>query len=122
MRTFAEKPKATLETSPAAAAMHRAGHFKLSRIPSSPSGSRAVREVLASPGRALDPETRSLMESRLGHDFSHVRIHADSQAASSARTINAIAYTVGQDVVLPEAAESVAGSRSLAHELTHVVQ
>jgi hypothetical protein len=82
----------------------------------------SVHQALSSPGRSLDPDTRSLMESRFGHDFSHVRVHTDSQAAGSARAVNAIAYTVGHDVVLPEEAESVAGSRLLAHELAHVVQ
>lgn len=40
------------------------------------------------------------MEPRLGHDFSRVRVHTDARAAESARAVNALAYTVGQDVVL----------------------
>ena len=79
----------------------------------------SVREVLGAPGRALDQDTRRLMELRLGHDFSRVRVHADSRAAASARAMNAIAYTVGHDVVLPA---NVGDSRLLAHELAHVVQ
>src|SRR5439155_11614209 len=65
------------------------------------------------------------MEPRLGHDFSHVRVHTDAKAAESARAVNALAYTVGQNVVFgarqyePHASE---GRRLLAHELTHVVQ
>jgi hypothetical protein len=58
-------------------------------------------------------------------DFSRVRVHTDARAAESARSVNALAYTVGQDVVFgagqyrPESAD---GRKLLAHELTHVVQ
>ena len=44
-----------------------------------------VSDVIASPGRPLDASTRSLMEPRLGHDFSQVRVHTDDRAAESAR-------------------------------------
>lgn len=85
----------------------------------------AVNEVLRSPGRPLDAQTRSFMEPRFGHDFSHVRVHEDAQAAESARAINALAYTVGRDVVFGAgqyAPTTLEGKRLLAHELTHVVQ
>jgi hypothetical protein len=77
------------------------------------------------PGQQLDAETRSFFESRLGHDFSHVRIHSDEAAERSARDMNAIAYTNGRNIVFgagrftPETHE---GQRLIAHELTHVVQ
>jgi hypothetical protein len=58
-----------------------------------------IHEVLSSPGRPLDPGTRSFMEPRFGHDFSRVRVHTDEQAAESARSVNALAYTVSQHVV-----------------------
>jgi hypothetical protein len=76
-------------------------------------------------GRPLDPEVRSDMESRLGHDFSDVRVHADGQAGESARSVGAHAYTVGNEVVFQPstwAPDTVDGQRMLAHELTHVVQ
>jgi hypothetical protein len=84
-----------------------------------------VHEVLAAPGQPLDPATRGFMESRFGHDFSHVRVHTDTRAAESAREVNALAYTVGPDVVLGAgqyAPATNAGQRLLAHELTHVIQ
>ena len=34
------------------------------------------------------------MESRLGHDFSDVRVHTDSKAHDSAQAVNAHAYTL----------------------------
>jgi LysM repeat protein len=84
-----------------------------------------VHEVLRSPGRPLDVATRAFMEPRFGHDFSQVRIHADAKAAESARAVNALAYTVGRDVVFGAARYepgTEAGRRLLAHELAHVVQ
>lgn len=84
-----------------------------------------VNEVLRSPGRPLDPGPRAFMESRFGHDFGHVRVHADARAGASAQALEARAYTAGGDVVFapgqyaPDGAE---GRRLLAHELTHVVQ
>jgi hypothetical protein len=84
-----------------------------------------VHEALRSPGRPLDPATREFMESRFGHDFSHVRVHTDGKAAESAGAVNALAYTVGQDIVFGAGSytpQTSAGQRLMAHELTHVVQ
>ncbi len=84
-----------------------------------------VDHVLRSPGRGLGAETGTLMQQRLGHDFSHVRIHDDAMAAESAAAVSAHAYTVGHHVVFG-AGEFRDGSpttqRLLAHELTHVQQ
>jgi hypothetical protein len=84
-----------------------------------------VHEVLRAPGRPLEPAVRSTMESRFGHDFGRVRVHADARAAESARQVGALAYTVGRNVVFGAgqlATGSASGIRLLAHELTHVVQ
>lgn len=84
-----------------------------------------VGDVLRSPGQPLDSATRTFMEPRFGHDFSRVRVHTDAKAAESARTVNALAYTVGRDVVFgarqykPGTGE---GRQLLAHELVHVLQ
>jgi pyrrolidone-carboxylate peptidase len=80
--------------------------------------------VLHSPGRPLDAVTRAAMESRLGHDLSGVRIHDDVQAAASTRLVDAHAYTVGRHVVLGAGMSfhTPEGRRTLAHELTHVLQ
>ncbi len=84
-----------------------------------------VHDVLRSPGRPLSPETRTFMESGFGHDFGRVRVHTDARAAESARAINALAYTVGRDIVFGAGqymAGSAEGKRLLAHELAHVLQ
>lgn len=85
----------------------------------------AVDSVVNRPGRPLDASTRSFMESRIGYDFSRVRVHTDGSAAASARALGAQAYTSGTTVVFGAgrfAPESSEGRRLLAHELTHVVQ
>jgi hypothetical protein len=76
-------------------------------------------------GSPLDDATRSDMEGRFGEDFSSVRVHTDGQAHDSARAVNAHAYTVGNDIVFAGGRYdpgSSTGQRTIAHELTHVVQ
>jgi hypothetical protein len=85
----------------------------------------SVPAVVREPGRALDESTRRQMQARLGHDFGSVRVHADARAATSARAVDAVAYTVGEHVVLDEARMPAAPSERasvLAHELVHTVQ
>jgi hypothetical protein len=76
-------------------------------------------------GMPLDESTRSSMESRFGQDFGDVRVHTDSRASQSAEAVGANAYTVGNDVVFRSGhfdASSPTGQRTIAHELSHVVQ
>jgi hypothetical protein len=76
-------------------------------------------------GNALNEKDRTFFESRMGYDFSGVRIHADSNANASASSINALAYTHENNIVFgagqynPHTSE---GKKLMAHELTHVVQ
>jgi hypothetical protein len=65
------------------------------------------------------------MDPRFGHDFGHVRVHADARAAESARLIGARAYTAGADVVFASGqfeTGTITGRTLLAHELAHVLQ
>lgn len=108
----------------ARASMQRAA---VNAAPSGPSEEAppAVAAALNSAGRPLEPAARSFFESRLGHDFSGVRIHTDAGASASASAVNALAYTVGRDVVFAAGRYSPNtpdGRRLLAHELAHVVQ
>jgi hypothetical protein len=75
-------------------------------------------------GQPLDAPVRQRMEASLGADFSDVRVHTGASAAASARAVDAHAYTVGNEVVLGDGHTpgSDAHDRTLAHELTHVVQ
>jgi len=95
------------------------GQPQPTRIPPSVFG------VLRTAGRPLDTSLRADMEKRFGHDFAHVRVHADPSAARSARAIQAQAYTVGRHVVMGQnqfQPHTAPGMRLLAHELGHVVQ
>ncbi|HEY7544944.1 MAG TPA: DUF4157 domain-containing protein, partial [Blastocatellia bacterium] len=95
------------------------GHSQTSVVPP------VVSEVLASPGQPLDTAARAFMEPRFGQDFSQVRVHTGAKADESARSVSALAYTVGRDIVFAEGRYAPAtheGRRLLAHELTHTIQ
>jgi hypothetical protein len=65
------------------------------------------------------------MEPRFGADLRGVRVHTGGRAAEAAQSVQAQAYTVGQDIFFgpgkynPHTGE---GRRLLAHELSHTVQ
>lgn len=96
------------------------------------SGARAVDrnteqqiESLSSGGRSLPRAARSFFEPRFGRDFSDVRIHNDANANQAAESINAEAFTLGQDIVFANGnyqPGTTQGKQLLAHELTHVIQ
>jgi len=76
-------------------------------------------------GRVLSKEVRDFYEPRFGYDFSAVKIHTDGVAAKSAQSINALAYTSGNNIVFNQgqySPGSATGKRLLGHELTHVIQ
>jgi hypothetical protein len=84
-----------------------------------------VHEVLSSAGQPLDTKTRTFMESRFRQDFSGVRVHNDAQAAESARSVNARAYTVGSQIAFGTGQyvpHTSVGRQLLAHELAHTMQ
>jgi hypothetical protein len=58
-------------------------------------------------------------------DFSKVRVHTDAKAANSVKSVKALAYTVGHNVVFGSGLyepTTLEGRKLLAHELAHVVQ
>jgi len=64
-------------------------------------------------------------EQRAKFDLSEVRVHTDARAAESACAINALAYTIGNNIVFGAghfAPGTHRGRRLIAHELTHVMQ
>lgn len=84
-----------------------------------------VHEVLRSSGQPLDSRTRAFMEPRFGQDFSQVRVHTGDEATRSAEAVDALAYTVGNNVVFGRGQycpDTTAGRQLLAHELTHTEQ
>jgi hypothetical protein len=81
-----------------------------------------VRNVIGSGGgTGLDTSTRKTMESRFGQDFSSVKVHSGGPANEAAQSVQAHAFTVGNDIVFG-ATKNPSDEHTLAHELTHVVQ
>jgi hypothetical protein len=82
---------------------------------------RVAAEISRRPTKAGVPPHQSFPR----YDFSRVRVHTDGLAADSARSVNALAFTMGQHIVFGArqyAPDTTAGRELLAHELTHVVQ
>lgn len=78
-----------------------------------------------SSGSPLDTSIREFMESRFGHDFNNVRVHTDEYAAMLASSLNARAFTIGDNILFGAqeySSHTFEGRKLLAHELTHVVQ
>lgn len=91
-----------------------------------PTAASPVHDVVGKGGGSpLDGSTLAEMEDRFGQSFEDVRVHTDARASASAESVGANAYTVGSDIVFRSGqfdAASSTGQRTLAHELTHVVQ
>jgi hypothetical protein len=113
---------------PAASAMsskpvvQRGGCGKSEGAIAAPQG---VHSGLRSSSQSLEAGTRRFMESRFGHDFSQVRVHANSEAAEASRSAGAQAYTVGSHIVFGAEQyqpKNRSGRELIAHELTHVLQ
>src|SRR6185369_171882 len=72
----------------------------------------------------LPTPERGFFERRLHYDFGSVRVHHNAEAAYSAQSLGARAYTYGRDIVFGrgEYSRGPESRKLLAHELTHVVQ
>lgn len=76
-------------------------------------------------GQPLEDSTRTFFESRFGYDFGGVRVHTGTNASEAANSLNAQAFTVGQDIFFNSGRyepQTSNGKWLLAHELTHTVQ
>ena len=101
---------------------------KLQRKETSPSPQATTGNYISSmngKGNPLPAQANAFFSSRMGYDFSEVKVHTDKEAADSAKDLNAKAFTVKNNIVFNEGQynpESTEGKRLMAHELTHVVQ
>lgn len=76
-------------------------------------------------GDSIADDIREPMEKSFGVDFSDVRIHVDHQSDELNRSIQARAFTTGQDIFFKQGGyqpRSRQGQELLAHELVHVLQ
>ncbi len=88
-------------------------------------GAEAAAAAVRNGGAPLPHALRSFFEPRFGRDFSNVRLHRGSAAEEAASSINARAYTLGQNIAFGPgqfAPGSPRGKELIAHELTHTVQ
>ncbi|HBB36374.1 MAG TPA: hypothetical protein DC064_32500 [Cyanobacteria bacterium UBA9273] len=82
-------------------------------------------EQARSSGQPLSNQIRKPMEQAFGADFSGVKVHTDAQSDQLNQSIQAKAFTTGQDIFFKQGEyqpESKQGQELIAHELTHVVQ
>jgi len=76
-------------------------------------------------GQPLDAGLQRSMGQAMGADFSGVKVHTDAQSDQLNQSIQAKAFTTGQDVFFRQGTYdpgSRGGQELIAHELTHVVQ
>jgi hypothetical protein len=76
-------------------------------------------------GQPLDAALQRQMGQAIGADFSGVKVHVDATADRLNQSIQAKAFTMGQDIFFGGGAYnpwSRDGQELIAHELTHVVQ
>ncbi|NOQ13311.1 MAG: DUF4157 domain-containing protein [Methyloprofundus sp.] len=75
-------------------------------------------------GYPLSTAEKDFYEPRFSRDFNQVRIHTGSAAAKAAQSINAKAFTLGQNIVFDQGQhnQSRDGRRLMAHELAHTLQ
>jgi hypothetical protein len=90
-------------------------------------GNNVMSNVLfdSAHGSPLDVSFREQMERALGTSLSDVRVRDDNAAHASAASLDADAYTVGEEIMLGANAPSIQeaqGQELLAHEVVHVAQ
>lgn len=87
--------------------------------------SEVTQQTKSSSGRPLDSKTRSSFEPSFGYSFGDIRIFADESAAELSQSVNARAFTLGNDMYFGADEydpDTVEGQHLLAHELTHTIQ
>lgn len=76
-------------------------------------------------GQPMPQDLRNMMEGAFGREFPQVRLHTDSEAAGLSASLQAKAFTHGDDIYFNQGQfqpQSPAGRHLIAHELTHTVQ
>lgn len=104
--------------------------FKRQREPEMPEGEISAdlaAAIVGAKGRGhpLDLKLQQSMGQAMSADFSGVRVHTDSQSDQLNRSIQAKAFTTGQDVFFRQGTYQPGhreGQALIAHELAHVIQ
>ena len=88
-------------------------------------GPGPLPEAVVGPGVPLPEWLRGRFEEPFGIDLAEVSVHTGPRAHAAADRIDALAFTVGSDIVLGHDAprlDSRQGIRLIGHELAHVAQ
>jgi len=102
-------------------------------VPGAPSGPTGTgtedlaNQLSASAGQgsSLPQDVRGALQSQLGADLSQVRVHTDGGADRLARSVDAVAFTVGRDMYFSRGAyqpDSEVGRQLITHEAVHTLQ
>ena len=88
-------------------------------------GSLTDEYIINTYGNPLEEKTKQMLEPHLNVNLDDVRIHKDKKANEMAESMNARAFTVGNDIYFnrdeynPDSAE---GKELIAHEVVHTIQ
>jgi hypothetical protein len=97
------------------------------RGPPTPASSQFQSQLQSSKGQGapLNHSVLHSMQNKFGADFGSVRIHNNEASAQLSRSINAQAFTHGNDIYFNHGKynpHTSSGGQLLAHELTHTIQ
>jgi hypothetical protein len=81
----------------------------------------SVEATIREPGRPLGPPQRGEFEHHFGRGLGDVRVHTGAMAERSSRDVDALAYSVGNHVVLGTGRGPTGSGHVMAHEIAHVV-
>jgi Domain of unknown function (DUF4157) len=84
-----------------------------------------LEEVTRDGGQPLSKSVREALEPQFQHSFANVRVYDSTEAAQASDSLNAKAFTVGENIFFNQGRyqpESSVGLRLLSHELAHTVQ
>ncbi|WP_414577266.1 DUF4157 domain-containing protein [Anabaena sp. CCY 9402-a] len=99
-------------------------HLSQGGMTASPKLESAIQKSRGT-GQPLAEHIQQPMEQAFGTDFSLVKVHTDSQSDQLNQSLQAKAFTTGQDIFFRQGAyqpSTQGGQELIAHELTHVVQ
>ena len=94
-------------------------------MPTQPLMSKTAFSARVTEAKHLTEASCPKWRTSFGADFSNVRVHTDAGADNLNRSLDARAFTTGQDIFFRQGEYdpgSSKGSKILAHELTHVLQ
>ena len=121
----ASSPEAIGVPQPASVPSQRTIQRTANDAAESSDGSIGQRIQAASGGDSLESGIQQHLEQNLGADLSGVQIHTNPEADRLSRSVNAIAFTTGQDIFFSAGSynpRSSEGQQLIAHEVVHTMQ